>query len=121
MSAWTWLAILALGGVGALARFLADGLIDSFTSTGFPLGTLAINLVGSFALGLLTGISLSANTLLLAGGATLGSFTTFSTWMFESHRLGEDAELAAAAGNLAASLTLGLLAAAGGHAIATNL
>lgn len=121
MSPWTWAAILVLGGTGALARFLADGLIDSFTSSGFPLGTLAINLVGSFTLGLLSGISLSTNTLLLAGTATLGSFTTFSTWMFESHRLGEDAELAAAAGNLAGSLILGLLAAAAGHAIGANI
>jgi hypothetical protein len=52
--------------------------------------------------------------MLLAGVATLGSYTTFSTWMLESHRLGEDGELGLAAANLAGSLLAGVAAAAAG-------
>ena len=42
---------------------------------------------------MLTGSGLEGNLLLIAGTATIGSYTTFSTWMFESHRLAEDKEL----------------------------
>ena len=52
----------------------------------------------------------------LVGTGLIGAFTTFSTWMLESHRLGEDGQLRLAGLNLAASLVLGVLAAwAGRH------
>jgi fluoride exporter len=57
-----------------------------------PLGTLVVNLTGALLLGLLVGRSVGGTPLPLVGTATLGSYTTFSTWMFESHRLGEDGE-----------------------------
>jgi CrcB protein len=47
-------------------------------------------------LGLLLGVALQEVALLLAGGATLGSYTTFSTWMFETQRLGEDGRVMSA-------------------------
>ena len=112
-----WVAVAVLGGVGALARFALDGAVSSRASAGFPAGTLAVNISGAFLLGLLTGLSLTGDGLLLAGTALLGSYTTFSTWLFETHRLGEDGRSRLLWLNLAVSLVAGVLAAAGGRAI----
>jgi CrcB protein len=68
-------------------------------------------------LGLLAGLGVGGRAMLLAGTATLGSYTTFSTWMLESHRLGEDGELRLALANLAVSLLAGITAAAVGWAL----
>jgi CrcB protein len=111
-----WVAVAALGGVGAVARFALDSAVSQRTGSGFPYGTLAVNLSGSFLLGLLAGAEVTGDGLLLAGTATLGSYTTFSTWMLESHRLGEDGELGRMWLNLGGSLLAGLAAAALGKA-----
>jgi fluoride exporter len=87
----------------------------------FPLGTLAVNLTGAFTLGVLVGAGIHGHALLLVGTAALGSYTTFSTWMFESHRLGEDGERRLAAASLAVSLAAGLLAALAGWLTGTAL
>lgn len=121
MSPWTWIAVAALGGAGATARFLLDSAVSARFDGGFPLGTFAVNVSGSLLLGLLSGLALSGDALLLAGTATLGSYTTFSTWMIESHRLAEDADLRGAALNVLVSLLAGVGAAAAGHAIGALL
>ncbi|HEY7891669.1 MAG TPA: fluoride efflux transporter CrcB [Solirubrobacteraceae bacterium] len=117
MSGWMWLAAGLLGGLGALTRFLLDALVNSTSTGSLPLGTFAINISGALALGLLVGLAASTDTLLLAGTATLGAYTTFSTWMLESQRLTEDAELRWALVNLLASVIIGLVAVAAGHAL----
>lgn len=117
MSAWTWVGVALLGGLGAIARFVVDGGIGSRVASSFPLGTFVINISGSLLLGLLAGLALSGDALVLAGTATLGSYTTFSTWMLESQRLAEDAEPALALANVLVSLLAGVGAAALGHAI----
>lgn len=86
MSVLVWIAVAGLGGTGAIARFLLDAAVSSRAGRGFPFGTFAVNLSGTFILGLLVGMTLEGDAYLLAGTATLGSYTTFSTWMFESHR-----------------------------------
>ena len=53
----------------------------------FPWGTLAVNLTGAFVLGVLVGRGARRRRLPLAGIGLLGAYTTFSTWMLESHRL----------------------------------
>ena len=58
---------------------------------------------------------------LLAGTAALGSYTTFSTWMLEAQRLGEDGEVPGLAANVVLSLAAGLVAAALGRAIGAGL
>jgi CrcB protein len=121
MSAWTWLGVAALGGIGAIARFLLDSAIGERVSGNFPAGTFAINISGSLLLGLLAGIALTGDAFVLAGTATLGSYTTFSTWMLESQRLAEEADLKGAALNILASLAAGIGAAALGHAIGAQL
>ena len=116
MTIGIWIAVGLIGGVGAVSRFAVDSRVQRRTSSELPLGTLMINVSGSFLLGLLTGLSVTGNALLLAGTALLGSFTTFSTWMLETHRLAEDRELTYALVNVAASVAAGLCAAAAGWA-----
>jgi CrcB protein len=103
------LGIGLFGAVGAIARFLLDGVVSARASSSFPWGTLLVNLTGAFALGFVTG-KLSGDAQLLVGTGLLGGYTTFSTWMFESHRLGEDGELGRSLLNLVGSLALGILA-----------
>jgi CrcB protein len=120
VSLWVWVCVALLGGSGSLLRFLVDGMISSRAPGGFPLGTLAINVSGALALGLLAGLAVSGQALLLAGTATLGSYTTFSTWMLETHRLAEDGALARALANVLLSLTAGFGAAVLGHLIGAH-
>jgi CrcB protein len=112
-----WIGVAALGGLGAVARFSLDSAVSQRAGSGFPLGTLAVNLSGAFLLGLLAGADVAGDALLLAGTAALGSYTTFSTWMLESRRLGEDGEPARMWLNIAGSLVAGLAVAALGKAI----
>jgi fluoride exporter len=121
VSAWVWGGVALLGGSGAIARFLGDGLISSRTGGSFPLGTYAVNVTGALLLGLLTGLAVGGETLLLAGTATLGSYTTFSTWMLESQRLAEDAEIPGALLNVLLSLVVGVGAAALGRVIGAHI
>jgi CrcB protein len=115
VSAPVWIAVAALGGAGALARFVVDAAVSARIARDFPYGTLAVNLSGAFALGLLVGAGLRGSAAVLAGGALIGAYTTFSTWMFESHRLAEEGELPSAILNLGLSLMVGLGAAALGR------
>jgi fluoride exporter len=123
MSIWVWVAVVIIGGAGSVLRFLVDRAVASWAgrrgaSTAgrdFPFGTLVINLSGAVILGFLTGLALSKDQALLAGTAAVGSYTTFSTWMFETERLAEDRELGRATANVVVSLVLGVAAAALGN------
>lgn len=117
MTVAVWVGVAALGGTGAVARFLLDGRVMRRFDLEFPLGTLLVNVTGSFLLGLLTGLDVTGDALLLAGTGLLGSFTTFSTLVFESHQLAEDGEAGLGLLNVALSVALGLGAAAAGWAI----
>jgi fluoride exporter len=108
-----WIGVALLGGVGACGRFLLDRAI---AVRAFPLGTMVVNLSGAFVLGVLSD-NVSGDAYLLAGTATLGAYTTFSTWMFESQRAAEEGRPRVALVNLAVSLVLGLGAAALGRAL----
>jgi CrcB protein len=121
MTFWLWVAVGAIGGCGAIGRFVADALIADRVGRDFPLGTLAINLTGTIVLGVLVGVGAAGNLYLLAGTATLGSYTTFSTWMLESYRLAEDAEFRPAILNAVISLLLGFGAALLGRTIGLHL
>jgi CrcB protein len=113
-----WLAVGAIGGAASVLRFLVHGLFPLDTEAGFPVGTLAVNVSGSFVLGLLVGAGLGGHGYLLAGTAALGSYTTFSTWMLDTERLARDVRFARAALNVTASLAIGLAAAELGRTIA---
>jgi CrcB protein len=110
VTALVWLGIGALGGVGALARFLLDGAIAGRLGRSFPFGTLVVNISGAFVLGVLAGATLDDDGYRLLGTGLVGAFTTFSTWALESHRLGEDGQLRLGTLNFLASLALGVAA-----------
>jgi CrcB protein len=117
VSAAVLLALGLLGGVGAVARFALDAAVSGRLGRAFPYGTLAVNATGALALGVLVGAALHGDAYRLAGTGLLGAYTTFSTWMLESHRLGEDGRLRAGAMNVALSLAAGLLVAWAGKQI----
>ena len=87
MSLSLYLGIAVLGGVGAACRVLLDAKLSSGPGAAFPIGTLAVNLLGALLLGLLVGAGLSGDLLLLLSLGLLGSFTTFSTWVLQSYSL----------------------------------
>jgi fluoride exporter len=91
VNALTILLLGLAGGLGAGTRFVVDGLVRSRIRTALPVGTIAINVTGSFLLGLVAGavivhaapVQLQA----VAGTGFLGGYTTFSTASFETVRL----------------------------------
>lgn len=91
MNALTILFLGVAGGLGAGTRFVVDGLVRSRTRSALPVGTIAINVTGSFLLGLVAGVVIShaapAELQTIAGTGFLGGYTTFSTASFETVRL----------------------------------
>ena len=100
MSAALLLGVALLGGAGAVARVTVGAAVARRLGRGFPWGTLAVNLSGAFALGVLAGLAPGEDVRRLLGAGLLGAYTTFSTWMLESRGGGTR--------NLAGSLALGL-------------
>jgi CrcB protein len=109
--------VVVCGGLGALSRFAVDGLVQARWLGAYPVGTLVVNLVGSFLLGLLAGLHASHRIQLLLGTATLGSYTTFSTWMLEAHRAAEDGQSSLALQSVLYAVALGLAAAIAGRGL----
>ena len=116
-----WVGVLIAGGCGAVLRFLVDGAVARRAARSFPLGTLAVNISGAALLGLLGGLALSRHAALLADTAFVGSYTTFSTWMLETQRLGEERQTLAAAANIVVSVALGTAAAFLGQWVAEQI
>lgn len=112
MSPALWIGAGVLGGAGAVARVLLDGAVTRRVGARLPWGTLAVNVVGAFALGLLVRGGLDGGPLFLAGGGAIGAFTTFSTWMVETTALARGGRRRAAALNLLLGIGAGLAAAA---------
>lgn len=109
------LAIAAGGAVGALLRYWMSTGIYSLLGRDFPYGTLAVNVVGSLLLGLLSVLMLERFDVgpvwragLLVGG--LGAFTTFSTFSFETLVLFEQGAVVRAVLNAVVSVLVCLLA-----------
>jgi len=121
VSVLLWVGVACLGACGTLLRFFGDGVVAGRIGRDFPLGTLVVNVSGALALGLIVGLGFSGDRLVLVGTATLGSYTTFSTWMLETQRLAEAGELGNAAGNALVSLVVGLGAAALGRLVGAHL
>lgn len=113
-AALTWAGVALVGAAGAWARFYVGGLITARRPSAFPFGTFTVNLTGGFLLGLLTGLSVSGDALLVLGTGLLGAYTTFSTWMVEAQRLGEDGAFAAMSLHLLGSMIAGLAATGAG-------
>ncbi len=111
--------LIGLGGaLGALLRYGLSGLVHEWSGSGFPWGTLAVNLTGCFAIGLLWAaadegfIGPSLSTFIFIG--VLGAFTTFSTYGLETVHLARDGGFGSALWNIALSSGLGIPLAIGG-------
>jgi CrcB protein len=105
--------LIVFGGLGTLARYGLQGLVQEHAGTGFPAGTLTVNLIGSCLLGTVLRLSLERlwippdwRIILTIG--FLGAFTTFSTFSWESFRMLEDGEWLKATIYVGASLLGGL-------------
>lgn len=121
MSAGLWVLAGALGGLGALGRFAVDAAMLRRAGERFWLGIFVVNTTGAFALGVLAGTSPGAHAMRLAGTATLGAYTTFSTWMLQSRRLREEGRRGALVVNVLATLVVGLLAVWAGRLLGRGL
>ena len=101
-----WVALA--GGLGAVARFVVDGLVRTRASAAFPVGTVIVNVSGSFTLGLVSGLVLAHaapdGLRLVVGTGFLGGYTTFSTASFETVRLVEQRRVDLALLNAAGTL-----------------
>ena len=101
--------IAVLGAMGCLTRYFLSGWVYDLFGRGFPYGTLAVNVVGAFIIGLLMEFGVRSTLIppLLRIGLTigfLGGLTTFSTFSYETFRLLEDGELLTATTNVLVSV-----------------
>ncbi len=107
-----WIA-LAVGGIaGTFSRYILAGIIYNLAGVGFPYGTLAVNLIGCFLIGVLDVfasekfiLGTQARMLLMVGFC--GAFTTFSAFILETGDLVKDGETLAAFANVMISVALG--------------
>jgi CrcB protein len=116
------IAVGVAASFGAVSRYLVDQVVQHQHDQAFPWGTFAINVSGSFLLGLTTGWAahhgLPPVTTTLIGVGFLGGYTTWSTYLWESLVLAEAGALGQAALNVLGSLVMGVAAATGGFALA---
>jgi CrcB protein len=111
------LGLALVGGVGAVARVVVTAAVSAREGHRLPWGTLTVNLSGSLALGVLAAAGIAGTAWDLAATGFLGAYTTFSTWMAETDRLGAEAHRGRAAVYLALSLAAGLGAVALGRTL----
>ncbi len=119
--------LVAIGGAtGSVARYLTGLAMTRLLGPGFPWGTITVNIVGSFAIGLLTELvarklaaPMEMRLLLVVG--FLGGFTTFSSFSLDTMALVERGAVLTAFGYVAASVALSLAAAFGGLALGRSL
>ena len=120
-SAAVWLGLGGAGAVGAPARYLLDGYIAERARGVFPWGTLAVNVTGSLLLGVITGLALyhafPGTPRIILGTGFCGAYTTFSTFTYETVRLGQEDAWAEAVLNAVANLLVSVAAAATGLAL----
>ena len=110
------LLVCAGAAVGAPARYLTDRAVQSRHDSLMPWGTLAVNVIGSLVLGVVTGLAVAHDlpeaVTLGVGTGFCGALTTYSTFSYETLRL-------LAVSNVGVSLVAGLAAALGGYALGT--
>ena len=118
---WLWVALGAA--VGAPGRYLTDRWVQSRHDSVFPWGTLAVNVVASFVLGIVAGAAsgVSSAVAALVGTGFCGALSTYSTFSYETLRLLENRARFFAATNVVVALAAGLAAAALGWVVGAAL
>lgn len=112
-----WLLVAIGGAAGSVLRYGVGRLATHYLGADTILGTLAVNIAGSFALGLLATLFIARSPLLppelraMATVGLLGGFTTFSTLAYDGVRLLAVGEYGRAGAMLAANIIIGLAAA----------
>ncbi|GGA42418.1 fluoride efflux transporter FluC [Paenibacillus physcomitrellae] len=117
---WIWVGI---GGfAGAVCRYGSVTYLGKrFPSLVMPVGTLFVNLLGAFLLGLLTGLDANVQTILLLGTGFMGAFTTFSTFQYEMVQFSKQKRFGVAGQYLLLSVVLGLVLAYAGFELGKGL
>jgi CrcB protein len=113
----TFLVATAAGAVGAVLRYVISGVIQRRTGSGLPLGTLIVNLGGAYLLGMVAAVDNLESSSTLAFAAFLAGFTTFSTWMIETVRLGSSPFQLRPIANLLITLLFGVILCAAGYGL----
>lgn len=125
----TWLALMyvAIGGaVGSMARYAAMSLIGGLSPGTFPYGTLAVNIAGSFLMGVWIAYtaammpSRAKDLHLLFAVGVLGGFTTFSTFSLDTFFLIQRGEFVQAGAYVFGSVLISLAALMGGMWLLRN-
>ena len=118
-------AVGLAGMVGAIGRYLVDGVVQDRTSGTFPFGTFAVNLLGSALLGVVTGLvwyhGLGHAPKAVVGAGFCGAFTTWSTVCWETLRLAEERASAQALVHVAGGVAACLAVAGAGLALSAAL
>ena len=109
-----WLAVAAGGALGAVARYGMAGLVQRLTGGAFPWGTLAVNVMGAFLMGIIVEgtarvWTVPADLRLFLTTGTLGGFTTFSAFSLETALMIEKGDWLPAIAYIAASVALTVL------------
>jgi fluoride exporter len=112
----TWLAVAVGGALGSLARFWLAAAMTMLTGPRFPWGTLLINILGSFIIGLVAAVTMvparlpmhpDVRVFLMVG--VCGGFTTFSAFSLQTLELLQSQEILPAGGYIAGSVALCIL------------
>lgn len=124
MDFWTLVWVSIGSAIGGAARYLGSGLVARLVGETFPWGTLAVNVVGSFLIGIIATLVAPEGRLLLGPAArqfimlgVLGGFTTFSSFSLQTLNLMQEGEWLHAAGYVLGSVVLCLVGVWLGHGI----
>ena len=126
MNSLTIIAVASGGAIGATLRLLINGTVNKYFVNALPLGTLAVNFIGSFMIGMLfayfhlnTSLSPHLKTFMVTG--ILGALTTYSTFAIESFFLLEAGDYTHAFLNMALNVFGTILLAGLGYLLILNL
>ncbi|MCD6359104.1 MAG: fluoride efflux transporter CrcB [Dehalococcoidia bacterium] len=118
--------ITVAGGLGVLGRYYMVGIVHRLLGTGFPYGTLVVNLLGSFLIGFVMQVSMSTDLVpralrLALTLGFLGAFTTFSTFSYETFSYLEDGNWLMAGVNILANVVPCIIAVFLGYLLGRTL
>jgi CrcB protein len=119
-----WIAVALGGAIGSVGRFWLTGVMMALTGPRFPWGTLLINVLGSFVIGLVAGLTLTTGRIAMHPDVRIflmtgicGGFTTFSAFSLQTLELLQSGDTVSAMGYAIGSVVLCVVATYGGWAL----